>query len=171
MDILILSDSHGRADAIREVLARQIRRPDAIVFLGDGVRDLGVIPDGIPVYAVSGNCDLFLTGGGYPSEGVTALGGHTVFFTHGHAYGVKSGLGRLLLKGVEANADILLFGHTHLPTLQMLNKGETAGFTTLERPLYLFNPGSLKEGSFGTLTLSGDTALFSHGHLGSTALP
>ncbi len=166
MDILILSDSHGRADAIREVLARQVHRPDAIFFLGDGIRDTEVLPEDIPLYAVAGNCDLFSAARGrYPWEGVTALGGHTFFFAHGHTYGVKGGLGRFLMKGVEARADILLFGHTHTPTLHTLNEGETVGFAPLERPLYLFNPGSLSEGSFGTLTLSGDAVLFSHGHL------
>lgn len=38
MNILLLSDSHGHPDRIREAAERT--RPDCILFAGDGLRDL-----------------------------------------------------------------------------------------------------------------------------------
>ena len=59
MDILVFSDSHGREGRIKEAIDRQIKKPDAIIFLGDGLRDIGNIEaDGIPILSVSGNCDI-----------------------------------------------------------------------------------------------------------------
>ena len=52
MNILLLSDSHGHPDRIREAAERT--RPDCILFAGDGLRDLAgahIAPD-VPVYAV-----------------------------------------------------------------------------------------------------------------------
>ena len=39
MEYLVLSDSHGRADLVDRAMAVQIRTPDAVLFLGDGLRD------------------------------------------------------------------------------------------------------------------------------------
>ena len=40
--ILIMSDTHGMASAYRRVLARE-KELDALIFLGDGLRDLEVV--------------------------------------------------------------------------------------------------------------------------------
>jgi len=83
MNILVISDSHGRRERIEEALARQIKKPDAIIFLGDGLRDITSAEIGdIPVYAVSGNCDM---GGMFcdnaPTEQCLILGEKKIFFT------------------------------------------------------------------------------------------
>ena len=60
MDLLIFSDSHGKADAMERVLAQQIRRPQAIIYLGDGLRDMESLRVGrADLYAVRGNCDWY----------------------------------------------------------------------------------------------------------------
>lgn len=146
---------------MRDVLARQIRQPDGIVFLGDGIRDADATETDVPMYTVRGNCDLF--SGGRPEEAVTALEGHVLLLTHGHRYGVKGGIGALLIRAVEVGADIVMFGHTHVPMERVIDAGTQIGETVTERPIYLFNPGSLEEGSFGTLTLKRDTVFFAHG--------
>ena len=50
--------------------------------------------------------------------------------THGHLYSAKYGLEKLSYAGEEKNADIVFFGHTHIPT------DETMG------NVRLINPGS-----------------------------
>ncbi len=173
MEILIFSDSHGDCEGMRQALSRQTRVPDAIFFLGDGLKDLDRLETGdATLYRVTGNCDWFSSfgdGNFPPVECLTALEGHTILLTHGHKFGVKSGYGALISRAVEAGADIVLFGHTHTPELQIVPKGECLCGKRLERPLYLFNPGSVGSGSggasFGTLLLSGETVLFSHGSL------
>lgn len=163
LDFLIFSDSHGKSDAMQSVLDRQIRTPDAVFFLGDGLRDTEWLDmNGADLYDVRGNCDWF-GGGDTPDERTLCFEGHKIFLTHGHAYGVKGGVGALLAHAAQMDADIVLFGHTHTPLCQALPIGETVGGMVLTRPLYLFNPGSLGAGSFGTLTLRGETVLFSHG--------
>ena len=86
MNILLLSDSHGHPDRIREAAERT--RPDCILFAGDGLRDLAgahIAPD-VPVYAVRGNCDARwdpLTAQ-YPEEQILVLDGVRILLTHGH---------------------------------------------------------------------------------------
>ena len=60
--LLILSDSHGHTRNLRTALASQLHLPETVLFLGDGLRDLGCLgleDKGIPLLAVKGNCDSF----------------------------------------------------------------------------------------------------------------
>lgn len=163
MQFLIFSDTHGNRRGMEEILLRQPTLPDGIFFLGDGVMDLrrAAFPQGLSVYAVRGNCD-------YPGEEtpplecLTALSGHTLFLTHGHLFGAKSGISGLLSAGIERGADIVLYGHTHKPLEEYLPAGS---LPSLQKPMWIFNPGSLKNGDFGMLTLEKETVLFSHGRL------
>ena len=167
MEALIFSDSHGHAERIEEVLLRQVRRPDAIFFAGDGLRDLDRADlDGQTVRAVLGNCDWFSSDPNVNTECVCTFGGVTVLLTHGHLYNVKHGCGALLAHAARIGADVVIFGHTHVPHLETFPKGSEIGGVVLERPLYLFNPGSLgADGSFGTLTVQGGQILLAHGRL------
>ncbi len=165
MDILVFSDSHGKERGMREALARQVRRVHAVFFLGDGLRDVNRLDVGdAALYAVAGNCDWGTAGDG-PDEILMALGGHTVMAVHGHKYRVKEGYGALLAHAAEIGADIVLSGHTHLPHVEVIPAGTVLGRVTLNRPMYLFNPGSIAAGSFGTLTLQGGGVLLAHGTL------
>ncbi|MBQ4091329.1 MAG: YfcE family phosphodiesterase [Clostridia bacterium] len=169
MNILIFSDSHGKQDNIREALSRQISMPDAVIFLGDGLRDLdGIDLGGIPLHSVCGNCDsmvaqLFDT----PDEQLLFIGGKRIFITHGHKYHVKSLLSPIILRARELCADIVLFGHTH-QALEMTLGEENQYGIKLEKPLLVMNPGSI--GSypycFGSIDILKDgSALMSHGSL------
>ena len=172
MELLIVSDSHGRAENIQVAISRQVKSPDAVLFLGDGARDLDrLFLVDIPLWAVRGNCDWSSSDFADRIERLLYLEGHTILMTHGHEWGVKGGLGALIVHAADLGADIVLFGHTHKPTLETIAVGEKVGKTTLSCPMYLFNPGSIGynedgEGySFGTLTLRGDVVLFGHGRL------
>lgn len=159
MNILVISDSHGRADLVAEVVART--HPDTILFAGDGVRDLEILRKGAtiyPVYAVRGNCDYGYVGEGYAEEECITLGGQRILLTHGHTLGVKSGLGPAMARARQCQAHILVFGHTHEMTEMQVEAP----------PLHLIcNPGSLGmyPHTFGVLTLQGGQVLFSSGRL------
>lgn len=159
MEFLIFSDSHGRKNVMTEVFRRQPSNPQWVLFLGDGLGDFEDGSFGMSrTLAVCGNCDrLFYAG--EPTEQILEVEGHRILLTHGHLFGAKSGTGALVRATYERNCDIVLFGHTHEPYLETIPAGESP----LARTLYLFNPGSLREGSFGTLTLRGENVLFSHG--------
>lgn len=168
MECLIFSDSHGKAGLMERVLRRQPTAPSVIFFLGDGLRDSGFPQfERQTLYAVKGNCDGGWFGSllPYDEECVVSLEGHRILAVHGHRYGVKSGVGALLSHAAAIEADVVLFGHTHVPLDEVIPAGTAVGSHVLTRPLHLFNPGSLAEGSFGTLLMQGDVVLFSHGNI------
>ena len=170
MEILVLSDSHGRQNKIEEAVRVQIKKPDAVIFLGDGQRDIEYADIGdIPLYRISGNCDF---GGMFGSDNAmetqtVEIGGKRIFITHGHRFGVKSTLTPLLSEAVSRDADIVLFGHTHEKCEGLLTDDNELGLK-IKKPLYIMNPGSI--GSypydFGVITIDREgRVLLSHGSL------
>ncbi len=166
MDILIVSDTHGRHDRLAELL----RRTDAgvLLFLGDGLRDLEAVSDTVTVRAVRGNCDFI--GRNVPDTRVEDFGTCRVFMTHGHRFGVKSDLTAVIYAALDADADVLLYGHTHVPFERTLQAGTLLGDRVLKKPLLILCPGSLGEPrdgkpAFGTLTVQHGGILAGHGHL------
>ena len=130
MRVLILSDTHGHSHGAQMALEAQ-RRAEAVVFLGDGERDFRVLMERYPdhgYYIVRGNCDF---GSSSDASRTVRLEGHTIFMTHGHTYDVKYGLYRIKQAARSQKADVLLFGHTHVP------------MTGYEDGLYIMNPGSV----------------------------
>ena len=169
MNILILSDSHGRADLVREVLERC--SPDLVLFCGDGLRDLAYIELPCPMHAVRGNCDFspppLPCVGEVRDELLIPIDSMKILLIHGHKYGVKGGLGMVVQRAVQLDADAVVFGHTHLPLdVTLMPKDNSLG-PLLSKPLHLFNPGSLHDypHTFGVLTLRRGVPLFSHGQL------
>ena len=169
MNILIISDSHGRSDLVCEVIDRT--NPDAILFTGDGLRDLSYVDPSCEVYAVRGNCDLVTFScaveGDCPEETLVMISGARILLMHGHRYGVKSGLGSAIARAAERNADVLVFGHTHRPAELCIRPDADSGYgACLQKPLWVFNPGSLGYGgSFGTLTIRNGQILFGLGEV------
>ncbi len=108
--MIVLSDSHGRRGVI-EKLSPLFAENNYIVHLGDGYSDMREVTEQYPdkVYAVKGNCD-FSRGIG---ELVIDVEGVKMLLCHGHAYGVKSGIGKLVLRAKELDCAVALYGHTH----------------------------------------------------------
>lgn len=167
MTLLVLSDTHGRRDRVREVLSLH-PEASAVLFLGDGLRDLPeelCLSERPRLYAVSGNCDLFSTGGAsLGEEALLPFETHRFLLTHGHRYGVKSGTGVALAHAAARGADVLLYGHTHMPEERYVPADG------MEKPMWIFNPGSLGapvtgKPSYGLIQLRGGQILFSHGSL------
>ena len=156
MNILVFSDSHGHGDRIEDVIRRQITPPDAIFFLGDGLRDLAWInTGGVPIYSVRGNCD-FYSSDAAEDELLINICGIRVFAAHGHRYSVKSGHSAMAAVAASKDADIMLFGHTHEPLCECFDAGETVFGVTLQKKLHILNPGSIGNygsASFGTVTV------------------
>ena len=173
-DVLIVSDTHGRLSRFNDLISYRsnfLREGEVlnVIFLGDGLSDLFALSqyDNIIVHAVRGNCDAVERfspcGEEMPTSRLIHIGSHKIFITHGHTFGVKSGYDELCRQASRLQADIVMFGHTHIPTLEYIEKGSIRG---VEKDLVIFNPGSLGElfeGSFGNLSLVDDRFLLSHG--------
>ena len=118
MKICVFSDSHGTAENMIEAVRRET--PELCFFLGDGERDLTVLQErfpNLPINTVRGNCDLRSV---QPLSLRCAVGGLSIYAVHGHQHEVKYDdmLRELLRAALRANADVVLFGHTHLPLLE-----------------------------------------------------
>lgn len=159
MKCLIFSDSHGDPYNMKRAINRN---PDAevVFFLGDGIADAEslALEDSCRMWiAVSGNCDfstVFLNRTLNKTEQIT-LEGKKIMLTHGDVYGVKGGLEGITSAARSRGADIVLFGHTHIPCESYVDG------------LYLFNPGSISRPvySFGVLMLTESGVLLSHGSI------
>jgi putative phosphoesterase len=129
MLIAIVSDTHGRVSAAVEAV-RQAGSPDMVLHAGDFYRDAtrlqGVVA--VPVVGVRGNCDS-LAGG--PDEQVLEVASTRLFLTHGHLYDVKHRLSDLCRRARELEAQVVVFGHTHVSSIDMIEG------------CLLVNPGSL----------------------------
>lgn len=172
--ILVFSDSHKQTEYLNKALALNADA-DMIVHLGDGASDLTLrLPDEhrTPIVAIEGNGEYYGTmriDRRYlpKKEVMLEFEGKRIFMTHGHLYDVKYGLGRIISHACAEGADIVLFGHTHMPLSEYLPLGtQLEGIGELPRPMWLFNPGSIGVGikhSFGIITFCGGEPLLSHG--------
>ena len=129
MRVLVFSDTHGKRQRVEHISAKH-PDIDTVIFLGDVLDDLRDIPslEGRTVYSVAGNCDFTRS---VPMYQTITLEGMRVFFTHGHEYRVKWTTDALINTACLCRADIVLYGHTHVPEC------------TWQNEMYVINPGSL----------------------------
>ena len=131
MQILVFSDSHHVTSPMEQIV-RELK-PDLILHLGDcdsDARALAELFPHIPLRMVRGNCDLLSQS---PLLEDFVLAGRRIVMAHGHRYDVKSTYTALCDMGRSLGADILLFGHTHIPHCEQLGA------------MHLLNPGSARE--------------------------
>ncbi len=131
--VIVISDTHQCIETCISMI-KNINDMDLIIHAGDHWSDARELenhfPD-IPIKYVRGNCDFSLA----PVEELVEFEGKKIFVTHGHMYNVKSEPDRydtIRKRGEELGADVVVFGHTHIPC--NLNLGN----------ITLLNPGSVK---------------------------
>ena len=129
MRILIVSDTHRKNDNYFEVLER-CKPLDMIIHGGDVEGSEYVLSRCVecPVMMVAGNNDYF---GALPRELEFNIEKYKVLVTHGHNYYVYMGPERLKEEARARGVQIVMFGHTHKPFLE------------IEEDLVTLNPGSL----------------------------
>jgi len=129
MKVLIVSDTHGRHGNLDEVLERE-KPIDMLIHLGDVEHDDNYIEAlaEYPVHIIAGNNDYFSY---LPSDKVIQVGKYRVWLTHGHTYCVSMDTKRLRRAAMSRGVDIVMFGHTHRPYLDV------------QEDLTVLNPGSL----------------------------
>ncbi|MBP3542298.1 MAG: YfcE family phosphodiesterase [Clostridia bacterium] len=118
--VIAVSDSHGMEARLRKVLTGILQKQpaDVVVFLGDGLWDWENIVDDLRqtnprthFYRVSGNNDRSFD---VPDHITFSLGGVKFFACHGHRYRVKVDLDLLEIQAVSNEAQVALYGHTHI---------------------------------------------------------
>ena len=136
--IAIISDSHGSIENAY-LFRKKTGQVDALYHLGDHVDELRLYGN---LYAVRGNCDPFSDA---PLTRTVDWEGHRILLLHGHTV---SGRVNLFYFAEQNGADIVLFGHSHVPSV------ETTGGVTMINPGSLSRPRTLKGPSMALLTLS-----------------
>ncbi len=123
MKILVCSDSHNNS-----ILKLPLDDYDYIIHSGDilstDIDYFSLYPN---LYYVKGNCDY----NNYPTYLNINILNKNIFITHSHLYNTKYRYNDLILN-TKDKYDLVIFGHTHVPTL--FKEGNT---------IYL-NPGAFK---------------------------
>jgi len=132
MKILVISDTHGNTDKLKnELLPKYAKLVQMVVRLGDYARDLLTLQPDYPCIAMVG------VGGameyGEKTERVVVANGCKILLLHGHNIGVKTNLNRITYYAREKGVDACFFGHTHQPMIDTLDG------------IFFMNPGSLTE--------------------------
>lgn len=129
MRILIVSDTHRRDENLKIVLQRE-KNLDMLIHLGDSegsehyIRSIAECP----CYIVAGNNDYFSD---LPKDIKMNIDKYKVLLTHGHYYYVSLGTETIISEGLAQDLDIVMFGHTHRPLID------------IREDITALNPGSL----------------------------
>jgi putative phosphoesterase len=136
--LLVFSDTHGSIAALKNVFewAKTQLPPEgnlcSAVFLGDGISDLRRAADATGFYCdwklINGNNDYEHS---MPESAVFDFGDYCFFMSHGHRHGLYGGYHSLIAAGRNNNAQVVLFGHTHVPFYKVVDG------------IILLNPGSV----------------------------
>ncbi len=128
MRVIVVSDTHRQIDSFIDKV-RTMDKPDLILHLGDNTIDGDKIQEelGVSVIQVKGNGDFSST---YKEDELIEIRGKKIFLTHGHRYRVNYSNDTLYYKGLELGADLVLYGHTHIPEIIQ------------EENMLIMNPGS-----------------------------
>lgn len=129
MKVLIVSDSHRDNSNIEKVL-KKVKPIDMLIHCGDAEgaeRYIQQLAE-CPIYVVAGNNDFFST---LQKELVFNIDKYKVFLTHGHYYYVSMGTERLVEEAKLRGVDIVMYGHTHKPLIDIRDD------------IVIINPGSI----------------------------
>ncbi len=128
MKILLVSDTHKKNENYFIVVKKV--KPDMVIHCGDGEGSEYALTQAAdcPVEIVLGNNDFFSD---LPRERVLELEGYRVWVTHGHNYYVYMGRETIKREAVARGMDIVCFGHTHRPVVDV------------DHSVTAVNPGSL----------------------------
>lgn len=129
MRILIVSDTHRRNDTFNKALEK-VKPIDMLIHCGDteGSELMLAGEAGCPAKIVAGNNDFFSD---LPREEEFMLGKYRVWLTHGHNFYVSMDNETIKEEAVSRGCDIVMYGHTHKPLVQ------------IEENIIAVNPGSL----------------------------
>jgi len=124
----LISDTHGNEAQMRRAL-KTLEKTDCILHAGDLYRDALWMKTHYQgeIIPVTGNGDPEEAG---PFERVLKINGLSILLCHGHRHYVQRSLTHLYYYGLEKKAEVVVFGHTHVPAFS--NEG-----------LIMINPGSV----------------------------
>ena len=145
MKILVFSDSHKVIQPMRDAI--RLHNPDYVIHLGDHAADAETLRQEfplLPIVGVPGNCDIPSA----PLQHKANYDGVLILMSHGHIWNVKHNYLPAVLAGRQAGANVVLFGHTHIPFCEQMEDG-----------MWVMNPGSIRDGSYYGILTPGNAPL------------
>ncbi|MCP8617040.1 YfcE family phosphodiesterase [Salirhabdus salicampi] len=131
--VIVVSDNHGLTTELQQI---KEHHPDAKAFIHCGDSELEYHAKEMDQFhKVRGNCDFDTA---YPEDINISVDHFNIFVTHGHLYQVKTTLMPLSYRAEELGANVICFGHSHIPGVEQVGDR-----------LYL-NPGSIRIPRGGT---------------------
>jgi putative phosphoesterase len=132
MEIVVVSDTHGRNDVLQQI---RLQHPKAYAYIhcGDSEADIHQL-DGFA--SVIGNND---TCRDYPYELVLDLNGMRTLVMHGHQFSRSKMSESLINRAKAKECQLVLFGHTHAYSYEVIDG------------ISIINPGSLFHNRDGSL--------------------
>lgn len=129
MRVLIVSDTHRYLDNFHKAV-KEAGSIDLLIHCGDLEGSEAEINQIVscPVEMVIGNNDFFSR---LPKEKELSIGKYRVLLTHGHYYNVSMGYETIKKEAVNRGFDMVMFGHTHKPLVD------------IDKEIVAINPGSL----------------------------
>ena len=164
MQILVISDTHGAYDVLRDVI-RSHMNAALVIHCGDGEAEAETYRREFPddakrLLMVRGNCDR---NSDIPELLLQPLPyGHKLIALHCHTQLYGDLQANLAALGRQNGADIVLFGHLHTRVETVVNG------------IHLFNPGSAalprdgNQPSYGLIDIFDSGVLYSFGQIGPT---
>lgn len=143
MKALVMSDTHNNYDKMLKILQAE-KDCGLIIHAGDMLYDIENLRHDFPMYNyeyVIGNNDFTLT---VPTIRLFNIENKNIMLTHGHKFGVKRSINNLYYKACENEADICIFGHTHIRCLEKTNG------------MYILNPGCGAFGEYAVINIEND---------------
>jgi len=136
--LLVFSDTHGSVQTLKAVFdwAKKHSPPNDTIcgaaFLGDGISDIQYAANITGFFCdwklVRGNNDF---GYSIPEAAVFDFAENRFFMCHGHHHNLYGGYHTLIAAARNTDANVALFGHSHVPS------------QNTENGVLLVNPGSV----------------------------
>lgn len=134
MKILVVSDTHGSLKGMEAAIKAE-GKIDWILHMGDVDRqedEIAALAGRSMLACVKGNNDYYSQLSG---ELMLEICGYKIWMTHGHRYNPYSGTDALKNTGMLKGADIVMYGHTHVPAVEVDE----------ENKITIINPGSVSQ--------------------------
>lgn len=125
MKVVILSDTHMPKKGVHfpKRLLAELSTADHIIHAGDWstMEVFEELATYAPVTGVYGNVDDERIIEAFPDKQIITLNGYTIGVVHGHGSG-KTTDRRAIETFKDEQVDIIIFGHSHIPTLRYFKK-------------------------------------------------
>lgn len=153
MRIIVTSDVHRRTNYLLEIIEKHYDNTDLFINLGDSENEVDealMLYPKLKIERVCGNCDMYSA---LPDSRLITANGKKLFFCHGHRFYVKHGYQMIEEHAKSVEADICLFGHTHIPYIEKKDG------------VHYMNPGAVHDGIYGVIDIEPSGIMMYHNRI------